>query len=43
MWTVAFGWAKIRAVFSLITGSGRRNVKAMKNLDWLQTEASVIC
>jgi hypothetical protein len=40
--TVAFGWTKTRAVFSLITGSGRSNVKAMKNQDRLQTEPAVI-
>jgi hypothetical protein len=40
--TVAFGWTKTRAVFSLITGSTESNVKAMKNQDRLQTDLFII-
>jgi hypothetical protein len=40
--TVAFGWTKTRAVFSLITASGRSNVKAMKNQDGLKNQPPIV-
>jgi hypothetical protein len=40
--TAAFGWTKTRAIFSLITGSGRSNVKAMNNQNRMNNWPSII-